>query len=227
MNTAITPIATTATLSIFLHGVAVAALLAVNGPIHPTYAVGQGIEIELVSSTVVSHQHETDVSRKPQVVEEKSKQEVVTEQQDKGKQVNEAKVVVAEILDAEFVAPFDEDKQIKPTVLDSDSLTSVMQSTNASSQQHAILELLHSRIGDNKEYPYLARRQRREGVTTVAFILHPDGTIENTHLISSSHTAALDRAALSAVNGIAPFTVAQDYLEQAKMFKVDIVFNLL
>jgi protein TonB len=86
---------------------------------------------------------------------------------------------------------------------------------------------LHRHISDNKEYPYLARRQRREGIATIAFVLHPDGKIENTHLVTSSRAAALDRAALSAVKKIEPFTVAQDYLEHAEEFQVDIEFDLL
>ena len=109
----------------------------------------------------------------------------------------------------------------------SESLTDTAQATNASRQQHAILELLHRSISDKKEYPYLARRQRREGVATVAFVLHPDGKIENARLVSSSRAMVLDRAALSAVKHIEPFIVARDYLEQSEEFQVDIEFELL
>ena len=124
-----------------------------------------------------------------------------------------------------------EQKQHRRTIFEAiskeDSITTVAQSTAASQQQYSILELLHSRIADNKRYPYLAKRQRREGVTTVAFVLHPSGMIEDMHLINSSQTNALDRAALSAVKGISPFIPAQDYLKQAETFKVDVVFKLL
>ena len=124
-----------------------------------------------------------------------------------------------------------EQKQHRRTIFEAvskeDSIMTVAQSTAASQQQHSILELLHSRIADNKKYPYLAKRQRREGVTTVAFVLHPSGMIEDMHLINSSQTNALDRAALSAVKGISPFIPAQDFLKQAETFKVDVVFKLL
>ncbi len=110
---------------------------------------------------------------------------------------------------------------------DDNSKVSLERSTSASQQQHSILELLHSSISENKEYPYMARRQRREGVSTVAFIPHPDGTIENTHLIHSSQTVSLDRAALSAVRLIEPFEAAQEYLDHAEEFQVEVVFNLL
>ncbi len=118
-------------------------------------------------------------------------------------------------------------KQDQLSVYDNESVASVAQSTSASQQQHTILELLHKRISDNKDYPYLARRQRREGIATVAFVLHPDGTIENAHLVTSSRAVSLDRAALSAVKHIEPFTVAQEYLEQPEEFQVDVEFHLL
>ena len=108
-----------------------------------------------------------------------------------------------------------------------EGIASLAQATNASHQQHAILELLHRRISDKKEYPYLARRQRREGIATVAFVLHPNGKIENAHLVSSSSAATLDRAAISAVKKIEPFAVARDYLKQSEEFQVDIEFELL
>ena len=112
-------------------------------------------------------------------------------------------------------------------VHEGDGKESIMQATNASHQRHSILELLHDRISSNKKYPYLAQRQRREGITTVAFVLHPDGTIENTRLLNSSQVATLDRAALSAVRDSEPFIVAKDYLDQSTEFQIDIVFDLL
>ena len=90
-----------------------------------------------------------------------------------------------------------------------------------------LLKLLHSRISDKKQYPYFAKRQRREGVATVSFVLHPNGDIEDARLVNSSHTELLDRAALSAVEKIEPFEAARDYLETAETFKIDVVFELL
>lgn len=92
---------------------------------------------------------------------------------------------------------------------------------------HQLVALLHSHISEQKQYPYLARRQRREGVATVSFVLHPNGEIENTHLVSSSRTAILDRAALSAVENIEPFEAAHNYLETAETFNIDVVFELM
>ena len=103
----------------------------------------------------------------------------------------------------------------------------ISQASNVIPQQDSILSLLHASISEKKEYPYMARRQRREGVATVSFVLHPDGTIECAHLVLSSSANTLDRAALSAVKRIEPFRPAQQYLEQAEAFKVNVVFSLL
>ena len=73
----------------------------------------------------------------------------------------------------------------------------------------------------------MSRRHSRQGVATVAFVLHPDGRIENTHMISSSQVVSLDRAAVTAVNSIQPFVVAKDYLQEANEFHVDVVFDVL
>ena len=261
MSTAINSITVTSILSVVLHGTAVAGLLVLFGQSVPDNAVGQGIEIELVSSVKVSNQKEVEVSRKQRVVAQADDKKIITEKsiieksiiekQDKKKKIGNMPVLVSlpTVKDAvvrraavrnpvvqnddgeQHEQKQHEQKQHRRTIFEAiskeDSITTVAQSTAASQQQHSILELLHSRIADNKRYPYLAKRQRREGVTTVAFVLHPSGMIEDMHLINSSQTNALDRAALSAVKGISPFIPAQDYLKQAETFKVDVVFKLL
>jgi TonB family protein len=100
-------------------------------------------------------------------------------------------------------------------------------STHASAHDSSIVELLHTSISQHKQYPYLAIRQRRGGVARVAFVLHPDGAIDDARLIQSSRTRILDQAALDAVKRIEPFKVAQDYLEKPEAFQVDVVFNVM
>ena len=97
---------------------------------------------------------------------------------------------------------------------------------DADTRTAAMLELLHDAISDHKRYPYLARRQRREGTAQIEFVLHPDGRIDNTALLESSRSQVLDRAALSAVADIAPFKPAEQYLSQAQTFRIDVVFRL-
>ena len=100
-------------------------------------------------------------------------------------------------------------------------------SSQALASDDHLIELLHSRISDKKHYPYFAKRQRRQGVATVSFVLHPNGDIEDARLVNSSRTELLDRAALTAVENIEPFEAAQDYLEAAETFNIDVVFELL
>jgi len=234
MDTTAKPIATTTTLSIMLHGVVFAALLVVTEQVKPL-AEGQGnsVEVQLVSAIMVSNQLETDVPRKQEPVQKTLPENLVDAP------LNRRTQNIVASLASEQVTPLAEPDDTqnpeqsntimqKPVLVDEgESSAQLLQSTNASSQQHSILELLHARISNNKEYPYIARRQRREGVATIAFVLHPDGKIENAHLLSSSRTQALDRAALSAVKQIEPFTVAQDYLKQSEKFQVDVAFSLL
>ena len=73
----------------------------------------------------------------------------------------------------------------------------------------------------------MARKQRREGVARVEFVLHPDGSIDDAHLVNSSRTRSLDNAAIKAVESIEPFLVAKEYLQQPEAFQVDVVFNVL
>ena len=233
MNTASAPIIATTSLSVLLHGVVFAALLAGYGQTSPNEAVGQGLEIELISSITAAEQHEIDVPHKQQIAEQKNIEDTVLEKRNK---TSQPKVLASLRGDITMLDDFDmqrpddvshEDNSLVQIDNENDSYSSVLQSTDASHNRHSILELLHSSISNNKKYPYLAQRQRREGITTIAFVLHPDGTIENTRLINSSQTGSLDRAALSAVKGIEPFIVAKEYLDQSEEFRIDVVFDLL
>ena len=243
MNTTAKPIVATTSLSFLLHGVVFAGLLLVyDQAITLDEGVGSGVEIELISSVLIADQQEVDVPYRSETSQE-VKPDTLSETMIHAAQkkfaeniltspVTRQTVLITASVDTDVVEKNSAEQQydIQPeqlSVYESESTSHMAQSTNASQRQHAILELLHRHISDNKEYPYLARRQRREGIATIAFVLHPDGKIENTHLVTSSRAAALDRAALSAVKQIEPFTVAQDYLEHAEEFQVDIEFDLL
>ena len=239
MDSTTKPIVATTSLSFLLHGVAFAGLLLVFDQVTTLDGgVGRGVEIQLISSVLVSDQQEADVQREQKVVADTASDSLIHASQKKFVEnsltsLNNAQAIVVTepeekvFIDKESTHQQQNIKQAQLSVDANESIASVAQSTNASQQQHTILDLLHRRISDNKEYPYLARRQRREGVATVAFVLHPDGKIENTRLVTSSRATALDRAALSAVKQIEPFTLAQEYLEHAEEFQVDIEFDLL
>lgn len=239
------PIATSFSLSFLLHSAVFAALLLAYGQVTTS---GEGIEIELVRSTMIADQLETEVPRKrdaqsaqidnseqPTEKRLQMRQRQITQQQ----QLASSEVLTSRNSSALVAAPKHVNRDMtverqppasdrpQQKVADKGESQAVQQrSTNAVQQQLSILALLHDSISNHKEYPYLARRQQREGVATVGFILHPDGSIEDAHLVTSSNADTLDRAALSAVKRIEPFIPAQDYLDRAEAFKIDVVFNL-
>jgi len=239
-NPATAPVATSFSLSILLHGAALAVLLPLYEQVTAT---GHGLEIELVSSTQVSQQQETDEPRQQEtssLLENISAlQRAVNKQREQEQRLASQAVVTSRRSTANLAENTQEDNEASLRRQDTESTITqqfaaegnssalLRQSTNAVMQQHALLELLHDSISSNKAYPYIARRQRREGVATVSFILHPDGNIEDAHVVTSSRTSVLDHAALTAVQRIAPFIPAQDYLDHAEVFSIDVVFDLL
>ena len=90
----------------------------------------------------------------------------------------------------------------------------------------ALFLLMHEAISRHKEYPFMARRNQREGTATVGFELHPDGAIDGVTVVSSSGFSRLDKAALFALTRAAPFEAAKNYLEQARHIEMNIVFSL-
>ncbi|MDX1512585.1 MAG: TonB family protein [Gammaproteobacteria bacterium] len=96
----------------------------------------------------------------------------------------------------------------------------------AEAGKRELLALLHQAINQNKRYPTLARRQRREGTATVRFRLSPSGEMDAVDIDRSSGFSALDTAAVSAVSRVAPFAPARTFLSEATRFKVDVTFRL-
>jgi len=220
MNTLDRPIAVTTGLSLVLH----AALIAVVLPMQEVMqAKGTGINIELVSSTTVSNQRETEQAARKAVA---SKPQTRTDEAHQAKKIVAKKKQHSDPLVETLAQPSAAESTSES--MDDDTGKNVLaRSTNAAMNDISIIELLHTRISERKQYPYMARRQGREGVARVGFVLHPDGTINDTRLVHSSRTRTLDRAALEAVKGIEPFEPAKDYLYQPEVFQVDVVFNML
>ena len=234
----LTPLKLSTTLSILLHGVVVVVLLTTMQPKQPG---GESLTIELVASVTPGSQSQAMQGSQP----EKTSKKISAKTQDESLATENFTVensVSEDVLHqtkqkADTViakAPVNKSKaeKVKVAVVNDATVkkaaeASIALSSNTLQQPESMLGLLHASISANKEYPYLARRQRREGMATVGFILHPDGTIEDTHLVHSSNASVLDRAALSAVKRIEPFVPAQHYLEQAETFKVNVVFSLL
>lgn len=221
MNTAMRPITATTVLSLGLH----AALLMVSIQTQVVrQASGEGINIELVSSSYVSNQRETEkaarkitASSQPKRTDESVKSKDVVATTDKPVKSPASEAMAQVSVQASAFESIDDDVGKKV----------LARSTNAAMHNISIVDLLHTRISEHKQYPYMARRQRREGVARVGFVLHPDGSINETRLVHSSRTRTLDKAALEAVQRIEPFEAAKDYLDQPEAFQVDVVFNVM
>jgi len=221
MDTGFRPISVSTAFSLLLHASLAVAVLQTQEVIQAT---GRGVEIELVSSSYISQQHETEqaatsAASMPQQISPAQQQE--RNNNNTPAESIEARQESATKQLAKAPAP-------EPDSIDSDAgEKTVSRSTNAAMNNNSIIELLHSKISEHKQYPYMARKQRREGVARVEFVLHPDGSIDDAHLVNSSRTRSLDNAAIKAVESIEPFLFAKEYLQQPEAFQVDVVFNVL
>lgn len=220
MDTGFRPISVSTTLSLLLHASLAVAVLQTRDVMQAT---GRGLEIELVSSSYISEQHETERAANRAV--SLSEQNWPAEQPERNTR-NTPTENIQTRQDAEM------EKSASVPASDSDSTNNdagekaVTRSTDAVLNNSAIIELLHSEISEHKQYPYMARKQRREGVARVGFMLYPDGSIDDAHLLNSSRTRSLDDAAIRAVESIEPFSAAREYLQQPESFQVDIVFSM-
>jgi protein TonB len=126
-----------------------------------------------------------------------------------------------------------------PPVVASSSHASATTGENGPSQQtkqaaqasrdnayNELTKLLHGAINRHKQYPRTALRMAWQGTASIGFLLQRDGQLASLTLLHSSGYNSLDRAALQAVRNISPFEPAQQYLQNAQTFKVDVVFNL-
>jgi TonB family protein len=221
METGFRSISFSTTFSLLLHATLAVAIVQTRDVVRAT---GTGVEIELVSSSTVSHQLETEQAASRPAVPDK--QSGPAEQTERKNQSRFSDSIVprqdtAEQQPARMTAS-------APDAMNTDAGEKMLsRSTNAAVNHHSIIELLHTKISEHKHYPYMARRQRREGVARVEFVLHPNGSIDDAHVIHSSRTRSLDNAALKAVESIEPFIVARDFLQQPEAFQVDVVFDAL
>ena len=221
MNTEFSPISFSTAFSLLLHAVFAVAIVQTQDVMQAT---GRGIEIELVSSSYISQQLETEqaankAASMPQQQQPAAQQEthnknstaknIEARQEDTTMQLAKVPASVSNSIDNDY------------------GEKAVTRSTDTARNYSTIIELLHSKISEHKQYPYMARRQRREGVARVEFVLHPDGSINDAHLVNSSRTRSLDNAAIKAVESIEPFLFAKEYLQQPEAFQVDVVFNVL
>lgn len=93
-------------------------------------------------------------------------------------------------------------------------------------QMDALITLLHAAIQAQQVYPPSALDLGRFGRVSVSFTLQPNGNITDLTLVHSSGTDSLDQAGLAAVRNAAPFQGVSQYVQQSKVFQIDVVFEL-
>jgi protein TonB len=187
-------------------------------------AAGSGLEIELVSSTFISNQDETERAASKADASSDTRPDAEPQAGSVAEKAAEDRTRTSAVPPAHT----ESDPMAQTESMDSDSGDQLRtRSTNASQQKNTLIELLHAKISEHKQYPYLARRQRREGVATIEFVLHPDGSVSGPRLYQSSRTSSLDRAALDAVKSIEPFAPAKTFIDRPEAYRVDVVFNVL
>ena len=222
MNADMRSISVSTVFSLCLHLLVVVAVLQTQQLMQ---ASGPGLAIELVRSTQTSNAIETEQAARKQAA---ARPEPRVAEPTEGTGVQMPTGPRTEHRIADVMEPPQNDARPVSESIDGDSGEQIStRSTNAAGQKSAIVELLHSKISEHKQYPYLARRQRREGVATVEFVLHPDGTVVDPRLVQSSRTSSLDKAALDAVRRIEPFSPASDFIDEPEAYRVDVVFNVL
>ncbi len=86
--------------------------------------------------------------------------------------------------------------------------------------------LLLIEINQHKHYPVNALRLKQQGTTRVEFRLRKNGRIDTLAVLHSSGYRSLDRAALSAINDIQPFTPANDLIHKPANLQIDIAFQM-
>ena len=97
---------------------------------------------------------------------------------------------------------------------------------DAGDRADQLRRFVYEAINREKRYPYMAQRQRREGLVKLNFVMHPDGKVTNIAVVQSSRFAILDNAAKRAVEAISPFQLAAEYLQVQHNYNVDIDFRL-
>jgi len=79
------------------------------------------------------------------------------------------------------------------------------------------LDKIYAQIESVKFYPVLAKRLKQEGVVTISFKLHQDGTVSELRVLQSSGFKLLDQAALEIMNRIGRFNLTWNIDREIKL----------
>lgn len=88
------------------------------------------------------------------------------------------------------------------------------------------MEMIRLRIERFKNYPHLAKAKHMEGMATLRFTITREGKLKGLELVKSTRYKILDRAALGAVRGAAPFPPPASISRGDLTLEIAIVFEL-
>ena len=85
-------------------------------------------------------------------------------------------------------------------------------------------KLLGRAITRHLYYPEIAREMNLRGMVGIKFLLNPDGSITDAHIVKSSRESILDKAAFNAILSSSPIVGVDLYVKQPKYLIVNIIF---
>jgi protein TonB len=118
------------------------------------------------------------------------------------------------------ITPIKKEEKIAPEA------STAPNNTQQGEKTSRLIALLHDAIQKKQTYPDSAYAMGRQGKVRVSFILLTDGQITNLHIVASSGTESLDRAAVSAVKDAAPFQDVVKWIAKSQEYEIDIAFLL-
>lgn len=85
-----------------------------------------------------------------------------------------------------------------------------------------------AQLARHKRYPQASRRRREEGVATLSFVIHRDGSVTGAEIKRSSGYARLDRAVIQMLEKASPFPpFPDDMLEQQLALTIPVNFEVV
>lgn len=111
----------------------------------------------------------------------------------------------------------------QPQVLE--SMPSQDKLTHRTKLYRELLAELHKTISRHQVYPRLAKRLGHTGTTSLNFNINSLGVITDIKLKKSSGYRNLDKAAVTTLNQISPFKLAEQHLSTSQKFTVAIQFK--
>ena len=117
--------------------------------------------------------------------------------------------------------------QEKPAIVQTSNAAAVPKSGMIASEKARYQAEIYQKIMAKKYYPRRAKRFKKQGVVLIKFTLSPDGTIHHLHVIKTSGSISLDRAALKAVQKVGIFPPFPKNIQRASwVFEIPLEYEI-